>query len=427
MLCELNELSHLVVRPPRDADPRDKLWQEISERVACTFLVPSDQSSRWKSFLPKRTLVLNIDSGWVPDVLGGIKAALEGTGFAPYETVYVTWDSQDLSKAANSRVGTILVSSRVNKCLPDIHFEDDSLLLQVLEETLAGKLVGHVGEVAVENHKGRSSPIGSIFLLNLKKNLGTLSHAPTPVYALGRYFGSEDDRAKKHLFTQLILENVKKGRRDDALPYALACVMGYLDELESFNIVVGVPPKPSKPGYLVEVIRQACRIADANSWGMGNLSKRYRQDCLWCTRDYPSQKGLNAIKRRENVRNVFAARVEKEANHVLLIDDVFTTGATTGECIDTLLTAGARKVSLLVLGFDQKYCVNKLHKLPCKDKNCDGEARIRYRRNDRKPFWGCSHYHDKQCTATRSWWEGVKELNQMNKIEEIQVYSDIPF
>ena len=53
--------------------------------------------------------------------------------------------------------------------------------------------------------------------------------------------------------------------------------------------------------------------------------------------------------RRKNVRDAFAARQEVAGRRLLLVDDVFTTGATADACAATLLRAGAADVGVLTL------------------------------------------------------------------------------
>lgn len=76
-------------------------------------------------------------------------------------------------------------------------------------------------------------------------------------------------------------------------------------------------------------------------------------DLLLRTRRTPSQGGLNAAGRRKNVRRAFAVtrrhRPRVEGARVLVIDDVFTTGATLAECARTLKGAGAAAVDVLTL------------------------------------------------------------------------------
>lgn len=63
------------------------------------------------------------------------------------------------------------------------------------------------------------------------------------------------------------------------------------------------------------------------------------------------QADLDAPARRRNVRGAFAV-TNPEAifgRHVVLVDDVLTTGATAGECARCLLRAGASTVGVLTV------------------------------------------------------------------------------
>lgn len=63
------------------------------------------------------------------------------------------------------------------------------------------------------------------------------------------------------------------------------------------------------------------------------------------------QTGLDRKMRLKNVRNVFQVnrRVNLKGRAVLLVDDVYTTGATLSACTDALLAAGAERVNGLTL------------------------------------------------------------------------------
>jgi ComF family protein len=62
------------------------------------------------------------------------------------------------------------------------------------------------------------------------------------------------------------------------------------------------------------------------------------------------QIGLNPAERHENVRDAFAADSQKVNNkQILLIDDVYTTGATMSAAADSLLASGAAGVSAYCL------------------------------------------------------------------------------
>ncbi len=63
----------------------------------------------------------------------------------------------------------------------------------------------------------------------------------------------------------------------------------------------------------------------------------------------PYQSGLPAEARHANLRAAFEAQESLSSRHVLIIDDVITTGTTCLELAKTALAAGAGKVSVLAV------------------------------------------------------------------------------
>lgn len=77
---------------------------------------------------------------------------------------------------------------------------------------------------------------------------------------------------------------------------------------------------------------------------------------LWRIRNTKTQTALSQKERQENVKNVFQLnprfRDFIQGKNVLLVDDVFTTGATLNEAAKVLKRAGAREVWGLVVARD---------------------------------------------------------------------------
>jgi len=66
-----------------------------------------------------------------------------------------------------------------------------------------------------------------------------------------------------------------------------------------------------------------------------------------------SQSGLGASERQKNLGTAFRVRGRVDARHVLIVDDVVTTGATSSHLAKVVLRAGAEKVSLVAVARTQ--------------------------------------------------------------------------
>ena len=62
-----------------------------------------------------------------------------------------------------------------------------------------------------------------------------------------------------------------------------------------------------------------------------------------------SQKKLNAIQRRQNLKNAYQVTEKIPGFSVLVVDDVYTTGSTADAMAMCLLEAGAEKVYFLTI------------------------------------------------------------------------------
>lgn len=75
-------------------------------------------------------------------------------------------------------------------------------------------------------------------------------------------------------------------------------------------------------------------------------------------RGTPPQAGLSDRERRQNMRGAFSVTESPRNRHVLLIDDVLTTGATASACGAALKQAGAERVLVLTVArVDRRFAV----------------------------------------------------------------------
>jgi len=90
------------------------------------------------------------------------------------------------------------------------------------------------------------------------------------------------------------------------------------------------------------------------AWALGRQTGlKVVPDLLERVRATPSQGGLGRLARARNVQGAFRLQARMAARvrgaRVLLVDDVYTTGATAEACARTLLRAGAAAVDVLTL------------------------------------------------------------------------------
>ena len=114
---------------------------------------------------------------------------------------------------------------------------------------------------------------------------------------------------------------------------------------EEAGIVVPVPTSAARlreRGY-----NQAALLARGFAARTGRVP---REDLLLRTRATATQTTLHPGERRANVARAFAVpagrAAELRGRHVILVDDVWTTGATALSCVEALVEAGTRAVSV---------------------------------------------------------------------------------
>ena len=149
---------------------------------------------------------------------------------------------------------------------------------------------------------------------------------------------------------RVLVHGLKYGGWSAAAP-VMAARMARLelpaDTREEARWVVPVPTSRTRMrerGY-----NQAALLAEHFA---ASTRRIHRPDLLSRIRSTASQTSLHPGDRRANVARAFAAQRDRAANallgeHVILVDDVWTTGATALACAEALREAGARAVSVV--------------------------------------------------------------------------------
>lgn len=161
----------------------------------------------------------------------------------------------------------------------------------------------------------------------------------------GRCMFALDENSRK-----LIHELKYHGARDVIRDFSawIERAPGFLSFLED-SVLIPVPlhsRRLKSRGY-----NQSLWIAEAMMKELG--AKSELSTCLKRTKNTPTQTKLDRDQRKGNVKGAFALKTSIPLNRkkrIVLVDDVFTTGATLDACAHELREQGFRRIAVATLG-----------------------------------------------------------------------------
>lgn len=166
-----------------------------------------------------------------------------------------------------------------------------------------------------------------------------------------RRFGSEPGRTGGRCYSPLYYEPFVRdsflrykfyGLASYSVPYSVLMAECIREQAKDFDLITWVPlsrRRLRKRGY---------DQAELLARGISNVLGLDAVQLLYKNRNNKAQSRTgNAADRSRNVRGVYSLNGSPDLHgkHVLLVDDIITTGATLSECREVLLRSGAAEVS----------------------------------------------------------------------------------
>jgi len=360
-----------------------------------------------------------------------LRRAITKMGSAPSTTVFLCKDAGSLRSAHELLLGTILMHRhsvaplerlKIFQQFPDFLVQD----LEDLRVCLSGECLGFGGEFL-------AAPEG-IFLFHeddIKYHeyplVPNLEHTDCPVHVAGRYFSPSDPRYSFHALSNRILHS-KKNPGAQAECFAELISLGVWVATDgSFDAITRVPSRPSKVDRLALYLKAMPKAERFKSHNFYPAS--IQPELLKCPDDYPKLTTMDFKSRKTAVKGAFSADPQVEGKHIVLVDDVQTTGATLNECIRVLKAAGAAKISPLVLAY-HPYTLQSLglsveQEIPCGP--CDSHLIGKCNSKTGEPFFGCANwkFNDGINHAYKTFKDGIKTKMMLMEPRLLQLDNEL--
>jgi len=222
-----------------------------------------------------------------------------------------------------------VVGRRCQACLHTLSFDEDGPLCRVCAVRLAPRSGGYCPQCG-NCYADPMAPVYPCFSCRTKPPQWT------ELYFYGPYEGELKDMIHRHKFGC-----------DHGVGSLVTYLVARLIQLRAPAVPDLVIPVPMRPTRLrqrgfnqsVELARIVARL----------LGRPMRQNALLKLRETSPQSSLGRRGRLDNLKGAFAAQTDLSGKHILLVDDVMTTGATLAACAKACRDAGARCLDAFVL------------------------------------------------------------------------------
>lgn len=329
-------------------------------------------------------------------------------GLESYEVAVLSRNLDVLKYIQGMNISTIYFSEDNYSKYEEVGNLPDFLVGSItqINQIIMGDLKGYFSEAAATVYTGNQEEFKqSLVIVTGKEYEGKTS----TIVSGGRYFSTSDIRFPIHQLSQRILRNKDYPNSQVSLFSSIYNdLIRFIEEqLGQVDILTRIPPRPSQQSdRLIECVNYVCNQKTHVQNGTGLLT---------CSRDYESQKFLNHEQRLSNIQDVFQVMGGFAGKHVVILDDIISTGSTALEAAKEFYRARAKKVTILVLAINQfrNSMITSHQPLTCQ---CGSDLKMRFNRRYNSAFFGCPNY---LICNNRSldFVPGVQAYNHLNKLD----------
>lgn len=342
------------------------------------------------------------------DIVDLLYSILKEADFDSTELVAISSDSNFLKEMMKNHIGTIYAGNiDIDKLRNTPDFSNKSL-----NQVLSRDYFGYGAEVLASDDKKQRK-----LLLQCYSDIN-LQSGETKVMQLifgGRYY----PLSRRYFIDDPLSVIIRdfKNKYNQIADIYYDGVITLLNKSTQIDFLTYVPPKPNDIAS-----NKFNRFASLKLNACSN-SGLVLKEIMKCNRDF-SQKQYDAYHRSENVKGAFEVLSDVKDKTVVVLDDIYSTGATINEIGRVLYEHGAKSVIAIFLAINQmtESISQQFRHVKCPKCGADMKLIVR---TDSRLFFGCPNYPN--CKGSMNCKEGLRQLKKVNalRVEDLLDLEDI--
>lgn len=371
--------------------------------IDCASLSTEFIEYNYEEIIPKVKIIKALD---YYDFNSLIKDTLECVECDSSSVISISSDPNFMKNMLQYHIGTIF-AGKVNidllKNAPDFTYKKQEKLNSIL--TLDN--YGYGAEVMAVNIKDKmkSLLVSNIYLDDMPEHNVNL-------YFGGRYFSKKHHYLEDDPLSELLLGFKWKYYEEVDKFYDAA--INVVNKIESIDVLIYVPLKPQDIDNNKFNRFPSLHLEESNKIGI------HLQNGVKCEKNF-EQKSNDYNSRQINVSGAYKLTIDVIGKHVVVLDDLYTSGATIKEISKILYENGAKKVSAIFLAINQ---TTESTSVPYQNLICpECESIMTLKIGQHGLFFGCENYKEHMAVnTTMNVIEGLKLLKKKNAVKDIDVF-----
>lgn len=324
-------------------------------------------------------------------------------GLSSSEIILVSKDSVFTNRSMSLLCGVVLISQMVSynqlSYAPDAIFRNYKQFYDLALRKLAGKNYFGENTIPIVLNEVSSRVFFSSYQLD-----GKLVN----IFALGRYYGSKHYMHDLHPYSKALISNKSESSRlfsrfNHQFATLIKKTINNFHKIDyRADALCYVPPRPDEKSRFEPIFKVLFSDTSDVKIQVQDISHT-----LVSTRHFEKQKLLGREGRQANVEGAFLCKENLSGKHVLVVDDVITTGATLEACARALYDAGAESVSFFVFAINQYEQSGLTSDYAAVCPSYGHNLRLNVNSSNYSPFYACP-----ECRDTYNFDEIMADLNR---------------